>query len=272
MTGTVYLVGAGPGAPDLLTLRAARLLARADIVFHDALVHPDTLALAARAEKVAVGKRCGRHSTAQKFINKRLADAARRHAVVVRLKGGDPMLFGRAQEELDALLAEGIRVEVVPGITAALAASADLGVSLTRRGVSRSVAFVTPRVGEGERGSEWVKSVLQADTAAIYMGAGEAGAISAALIAAGKPAATPVAVVESASLPEARRRYATLGNLEAAAGDAAAGPVLILLGEVYREALASQIIDAWNRESGPSSSSPTARAMRAGRIRSAASR
>lgn len=272
MSGTVYLVGAGPGAPDLLTLRAARLLEQADIVFHDALVHPETLALAVRAEKVAVGKRCGRHSTAQKFINKRLADAARRHAVVVRLKGGDPMLFGRAQEELDALLAEGIRVEVVPGITAALAASAELGVSLTRRGVSRSVAFVTPRVGEGERGSEWVKSVLQADTAAIYMGAGEADAISAALIAAGKPAATPVAIVESASLPEARGRYTTLGGLGAAAGEAAAGPVLILLGEVYREALASQIIDAWSRESAPSSSSPTARATRAGRTRSAASR
>src|SRR5213592_1009668 len=114
-TGTVFLVGAGPGAPDLLTLRAARLLAEADIVFHDALVHPDTIALAARAEKIAVGKRCGKHSTAQKFINKRLIDAARAHAVVIRLKGGDPMLFGRAQEEIDALRAAGIPFEVVPG-------------------------------------------------------------------------------------------------------------------------------------------------------------
>ena len=100
MTNAVYLVGAGPGAPDLLTLRAAKLLAAADIVFHDALVHPDTLALAERAEKIAVGKRCGKHSTAQRFINKRLIDAARAYAVVVRLKGGDPMLFGRAQEEI----------------------------------------------------------------------------------------------------------------------------------------------------------------------------
>lgn len=272
MSGTVFLVGAGPGAPDLLTLRAARLLQRAGIVFHDALVHPDTLALAVDAEKVAVGKRCGRHSTAQAFINKRLADAVRRHAVVVRLKGGDPMLFGRAQEEMDALAAEGIRVEVVPGVTAALAASAELGVSLTRRGRARSVAFVTPRVGVGERGSDWAQAVLGADTAAIYMGAGEAGAIAAALIAAGKPAATPVAIVESASLPETRKRYATLRNLEAVAGNSATGPVLILLGEVYREALASQIIDAWNRESVPSSSSPTARATRAGPIHSAASR
>lgn len=272
MSGTVYLVGAGPGAPDLLTLRAARLLQRAGIVFHDALVHPDMLALAVDAEKVAVGKRCGRHSTAQNFINKRLADAARRHAVVVRLKGGDPMLFGRAQEEIASLVAAGIRVEVVPGVTAALAASADLGVSLTRRGTARSVVFVTPRVGEGERAGDWVNAVLHADSAAIYMGAGEAGAIAEALIAAGKPAATPVAIVESASLPEARKRYATLGDLEAAAGAVAAGPVLILLGEVYREALASQIIDACNRQSAPSSSSPTARATRAGPIRSAASR
>src|SRR5258708_35921891 len=105
--GIVHLVGAGPGAPDLLTVRAARVLARADVVFYDALVHPDTLALAEKAQKIPVGKRCGKHSTQQRFINKRLVDAARKHAVVVRLKGGDPMLFGRAQEEIDALVAAG---------------------------------------------------------------------------------------------------------------------------------------------------------------------
>src|SRR5215831_4657685 len=138
MSGTVYIVGAGPGAPDLLTLRAAKLLEQANIVFHDALVHPDTIALAAQAEKIAVGKRCGKHSTAQRFINKRLVDAASRYAVVVRLKGGDPMLFGRAQEEIAALESAGIRYEVVPGVTAALAASAELGISLTQRGVARS--------------------------------------------------------------------------------------------------------------------------------------
>jgi len=110
VSGTVYLVGAGPGAADLLTLRAARLLAEADIVFHDALVPQAILSLASRAEKVAVGKRCGRHSTAQQFINKRLADAARHHRVVVRLKGGDPMLFGRAQEEIRFLRLRGIDV------------------------------------------------------------------------------------------------------------------------------------------------------------------
>src|SRR5438309_2310278 len=142
MSGVVYLIGAGPGAPDLLTLRAAKLLEKANIVFHDALVHPETIALAARAEKIAVGKRCGRHSTAQKFINKRLIDAAKAHAVVVRLKGGDPMLFGRAQEEIAALEAAGVRYEVVTGVTAALAASAELGISLTTRGVAGRGAFV----------------------------------------------------------------------------------------------------------------------------------
>src|SRR5437667_5587025 len=159
MSGVVYLIGAGPGAPDLLTLRAAKLLEKANIVFHDALVHPETIALAARAEKIAVGKRCGKHSTAQKFINKRLIDAAKAHAVVVRLKGGDPMLFGRAQEEIAALEAAGVRYEVVPGVTAALAASAELGISLTQRGLVRTISLATPRVGEGEAANEWARSI-----------------------------------------------------------------------------------------------------------------
>jgi uroporphyrin-III C-methyltransferase len=234
MNGTVYLVGAGPGAPDLLTLRAAKLLAEADIVFHDALVHPDTLALAARAEKIAVGKRCGKHSTAQQFINKRLVDAALRHRVVVRLKGGDPMLFGRAQEEIAALAAAGIACEVVPGVTAALAASAELGIALTQRGLARSIAFATPRVGAGERPSDWARSLAAADVGAIYMGSGEAAAIAAALIAAGKSAATPVAVVENASLPTARVRYTTVAGLPASMESGTAGPALILFGPQFR--------------------------------------
>lgn len=232
MKGVVYLVGAGPGAPDLLTLRAARLLAEADIVFYDALVHPETLALAARADKVAVGKRCGKHSTAQRFINKRLADAARRHRIVVRLKGGDPMLFGRAHEEISFLKENSIPVKVVPGITAALAASAELGVSLTRRGLARSVTFVTPRVGAGEPESTWARAACGADTTAIYMGAGEGPEIAAALIGAGKPASTPVAIVENASLDTARVLRVTLEHLPRLTG----GPVVILLGEVCRDA------------------------------------
>ena len=239
MTGKVYLVGAGPGAPDLLTLRAARLLAEADVVFHDALVPEPILALAAGAEKVAVGKRCGSHSTAQRFINKRLADAARTHRVVVRLKGGDPMIFGRAQEEIAYLRAQGIPLEVVPGVTAALAASASLGTSLTQRGIARSVAFVTPRIGPDEPASRWLDAAMAADTVAIYMGAHDAPAIAAALMAAGKAAATPVAIVEGATLPGERIAHGTLAELaELVRG--AGGPIVILMGEVCRRQTAAR--------------------------------
>jgi uroporphyrin-III C-methyltransferase len=232
--GTVYLVGAGPGAPDLLTLRAARLLASADIVFHDALVHPGTLVLAVRAEKIAVGKRCGRHSTAQRFIDKRLVDAARTHRVVVRLKGGDPMLFGRAQEEIAALEANGVPYEIVPGVTAALAACAQIGTSLTQRGSVRSVAFVTPRVGNGEvQPNGWIDALRGSDAGAIYMGAGEAPALATALIAAGKPASLPVAIVESASLDGSRTVYTTLGVLAHGLAPALDGPAMLLVGPQF---------------------------------------
>jgi uroporphyrin-III C-methyltransferase len=241
MTGIVYLVGAGPGAPDLLTLRAARLLAQADIVFYDALVHPDTVALAGHAEKIAVGKRCGKHSTVQQFINKRLVDAARKHAVIVRLKGGDPLLFGRAQEEIAALEAAGIRCEVVPGITAALAAAAEIKTSLTQRGVARSVTFATPRIGAQEQPSDWASSLAATDAGAIYMGVGEASHIAATLLAAGKPSTLPVAIVENASLPDMRIHYMTLRDLPQLADAQIIGPALILLGPQFtaREGVAA---------------------------------
>ncbi|HEY4999597.1 MAG TPA: uroporphyrinogen-III C-methyltransferase, partial [Usitatibacter sp.] len=213
--GKVYLVGAGPGAPDLLTLRAARLLEAADIVFHDALVHPGALELAARARLVDVGKRYGKISTEQRFINRALVEAARTHETVVRLKGGDPMLFGRAQEEIEALAAAGVAFEVVPGVTAALAAAATLGVSLTRRGIARTVAFLTPRVGAGETASEWLPAALGSDSVVLYMAAGASRSIAASLVAGGKSRAMPVALVESATLPEERRHLTTLGALQA---------------------------------------------------------
>ena len=233
--GKVYLVGAGPGAADLLTVRAVRLLAKADVVFHDALVEADVLALAPNAEKIAVGKRCGAHSTSQRFINKRLVDAAARHEVVVRLKGGDPMLFGRAQEELDALSAAGVDAEVVPGVTAALAAAADLRVSLSRRGVARSVAMVTPRVGEGESPHAWARAAASADTAVIYMGAGEAESVVAALTAYGVAAQTPVVLVENAGRPAMFHVAGRLDELPALAARRGGGPAVIVVGEVGRE-------------------------------------
>ena len=227
----VYLVGAGPGAADLLTVRAARLLGEADIVFHDALIGAEVLELASKAILVPVGKRSGRHSTAQHFINKRLADAALQYPTVVRLKGGDPMLFGRAHEEISYLQGRNIAVEVVPGVTAALAAAAELQVSLTQRGIARSVTFVTPRVGAGERESTWLAAALAADSVAIYMGAGEAPAIAAALMAGGKSGSTPVAVVEDASLPTRRMLHGTLAQLPVRDGNA---PGLILVGEILQ--------------------------------------
>jgi uroporphyrin-III C-methyltransferase len=260
MTGTVYLVGAGPGAPDLLTLRAARLLRDADIVFHDALVHPEIIALAACAEKIAVGKRCGRLSTAQQFINKRLVDAAQKYQVVVRLKGGDPMLFGRAQEELAALEAAGIRCEVVPGVTAALAAAAAIRTSLTQRGSARSVTFATPRVGVGEHESDWADGLKAADAGAIYMGVGEAANIAAALITAGKPRTLPVAIVESASLPNQRIRYTSLAALPQLAAASITGPALILIGSQFapRHALADdRTPDTWGERCRDFASSAT---------------
>ena len=238
--GKVYLVGAGPGAPDLLTLRAARLLESADVVLHDALVHPQTLALAKRARFIDVGKRYGKVSTEQRFIHRAMIAAARGHDVVVRLKGGDPMLFGRAQEEIDALAAAGVAWEVVPGVTAALASASTLGVSLTRRGMARTVAFLTPRVGAGETASEWLPAALGADTVALYMAAGASQSIAAALVSGGKRAATPVALVENATLPEEAQVFTTLGALAAEPLPRARGPVLMLVGEVLRERAALQ--------------------------------
>jgi uroporphyrin-III C-methyltransferase len=233
MTGTVYLVGAGPGATDLLTLRAVRLLENADIVFHDALVPREILALAGKAKLVSVGKRCGRHSSAQRFINKRLIDAAGRYATVLRLKGGDPLLFGRAQEEIAALEAAGIAYEIVPGVTAAMAAAAAIGTSLSQRGSVRTVALATPRVGSGENASDWVRSFSAADAGAIYMGIGEGPEIAATLIARGKPRSLPVAIVENASLPNQRIVHTTLAQLLDLDVRAFVGPTLLLVGPQF---------------------------------------
>jgi len=233
--GTVYLVGAGPGAEDLLTLRAVRLLREADIVLHDALVSPEILEYAIRAEKVPVGKRCGAHSARQQDINARLVEAARTHRKVVRLKGGDPMLFGRAQEELDALAAAGIPVEVVPGISAAFGASSSVLQSLTERGRSRSVVFLTPRIGADTVAWDWARPAASADTAVLYMAGRDAHAVAAALQLAGIPGGRPCVVVESASLPGERilpGRLADLARLCAQLGD---GPALVMLGEVYAD-------------------------------------
>lgn len=224
--GKVYLIGAGPGAQDLITLRGARLLAAADVVLHDALVTPEMLALCPQAEKIAVGKRCGQLSTAQQFINKQLVDNAHKHALVVRLKGGDPMLFGRADEELRALEEAGIEVEVVPGITTALAAAAATRQPLTKRGISRSVAFFTSSTAPELDG---LVTVPNTDTLVQYMGGREAIATALGLLAQGRAAGTPVVVIENVSRPDQRVLRLTLGDL-ARGLEAANGPVLVMIG------------------------------------------
>ncbi len=233
--GKVYLIGAGPGAADLITVRGARLLGMADVVLHDALVEPAMLDYAPHAKRIAVGKRCGQRSTAQHFINKQIVDAAQEHGVVVRLKGGDPMLFGRADEEMRALEAAGIEYEVVPGITAALASAAALKRSLTLRGVSRSVAFAThSRAAD----TEAIREQVNADSLVFYMGRESAPEIARQLIDAGRDAATPVAIVEACST--ARERCMTLTLERLAAGDAQAWldpaqPSLLMIGEAFAD-------------------------------------
>jgi uroporphyrin-III C-methyltransferase len=241
--GKVYLVGAGPGAADLITVRGARLLAQADIVFHDALVDPEMLALCPQAIQVPVGKRCGKLSSAQHFINKRLVDAAHQYQTIVRLKGGDPMMFGRADEEIQALKDRQIDVEVVPGITAALAGAASLGQSLTLRGISRSVAFVTVAQGQDQTTSLTTSSPLaqpNADTLVYYMGRKDAANIAQQLIAgtAHHNAATPVHILEAVSTKNERHWSSTLGELangQASAWFNTTSPALIMIGEALRQ-------------------------------------
>jgi uroporphyrin-III C-methyltransferase len=232
---TVYLVGAGPGSADLLTLRAARLLAEADVVLHDALVGADVLALAARAKIYNVGKRAGRVSADQRFICRFLARMGRRHATVVRLKGGDPHLFARASEEIDACRAAGVAVETVPGVTAGLAAASALGVSLSARGLSRSVTFVTPSVRRGVIDDlHWADAAAHAETAVIYMGAREAGRVREALAERGVSPNSPVALVENAAAADQRIIRGRLFEIERLADELGDGPAVILVGEAIR--------------------------------------
>jgi uroporphyrin-III C-methyltransferase len=244
--GKVYLVGAGPGAADLITVRGANLLAKADIVFHDALVDPEMLLLCPQAQLVAVGKRCGKLSSAQQFINKRLVDAAQKHQIIVRLKGGDPMLFGRADEEIQALKASGIAVEVVPGITAALAGAASIQQSLTLRGISRSVAFVTlaqatENVPEANLQKYPLQPIAQAnaDTLVYYMGRKDAAKIAQQLITSSPNhhKDTPVQILEAVSTKRERLWSSTLEELAAGKADQwfdSTSPALIMVGEALR--------------------------------------
>lgn len=225
-TGKVYLLGAGPGAADLITVRGARILGQAEVVLYDALVTEDMLALCPQAEKISVGKRSGQRSTAQTAINQQLVAYAQQYACVVRLKGGDPMMFGRADEELRALEAAGIEVEVVPGITAALAAAASTKQPLTKRGVARSVAFFTSSTAPNHPEQT---TLPDCDTLIQYMGGKEAIATARKLLAQGRPLTTPVVVVENCSRDNERILRLQLNELEQGLA-ACHGPVLVMIG------------------------------------------
>jgi uroporphyrin-III C-methyltransferase len=224
--GKVYLIGAGPGAADLITVRGARLLAQADVVLYDALVTPEMLQLCPQAQHLYVGKRSGQRSTAQDSINTQLVACAQQYACVVRLKGGDPMLFGRADEEMRALDAHHIPFEIVPGITTALAAAAAAKKPLTKRGVSRSVSLFTSCVAPGE--SEEV-ILPNGDTLVQYMGGQQAIKTAQYLLARGYPRSTPVVLVENCSHANERITHLQLDALENGITQSQ-GPVLVMIG------------------------------------------
>jgi uroporphyrin-III C-methyltransferase len=231
--GSVWLVGAGPGDPELLTRKAERLIGAADVIFHDALVGPGVLELAsASARKVYVGKRSGRHSKDQTGIDQLIVESARAGHRVVRLKGGDPSIFGRSTEELEACRSAGVQVHICPGITAASAAAASLGASLTLRGLARKLTLVTAHARAGEElDLDWQALADPGATLAIYMGKAAAAELSRKLISAGLSADTPVALVENASLPDERQLRTRLDLLPLAAASALGdGPAILLVG------------------------------------------
>jgi uroporphyrin-III C-methyltransferase len=235
--GEVWLVGAGPGDPDLLTRKAARLIEAAEIIFHDALVGPAILELASpRAELISVGKRSGRHSKDQGSINDLLLGAALRGKRVVRLKGGDPSIFGRSIEELDHLAAHGVPVRICPGITAASAAAASGLASLTLRGLARRLTFVTAHARAGETiDLDWQALAAPDSTLAVYMGRAAAPDIARNLIAAGRSPDTPVMIAVNVSLPSERLirgKLSALSFLTRAISDD--DPTLLLIGEAVR--------------------------------------
>ena len=244
-TGIAHIVGAGPGDPDLLTLKAAQLLQEADAVLHDDLVPPAVLARARRdAEIVSVGKRKGRPSWIQADIDAELVRRVRSGQTVVRLKAGDPFVFGRGGEEVDALRTAGLAYTIVPGITAALGCAASAGIPLTHRRHASAVTFVTGHGAQDGKPPAWAALAAEGHTLAIYMGASEASAVRDRLLAAGTAPSTPIAIVENGTRPEQRVSTGRLGDLPRLAAahsrGESAGPSLIIVGDVVAYAAASE--------------------------------
>ena len=234
MTGTVALVGAGPGDPDLITVKGARLLAGADVLVYDRLVAPSLLDLSPnRAERVYVGKEPGRSAMPQEAINSLLVDRALQGLNVVRLKGGDPFVFGRGGEEALACVRARVPFVVVPGVTSAVAAAAYVGIPVTHRGVARSFAVVTGSTAHGEDTVDLARVATATDTLVVLMAAGKLAETCATLIDAGRPSDQPAAIVQWAATPEQRSVVGTLEDLPALAATAAIGPpATLVVGEV----------------------------------------
>ena len=239
--GKVHLVGTGPGAPDLLTVRAARLLREADVALYDNLVSQEILALLPETvRKIHVGKRRSRHTLPQDDINHLMIELAREGAHVLRLKGGDPFVFGRGGEEAEALAAAGIAFEVVPGITAAVGVAASARIPLTHRGLAQSCTFVTGNLQDGTMNLDWPLLARARQTVAVYMGLMGLPVLCAKLIEHGRSPDTPAAIVQQGTTPQERTVVGTLATLPAMAEAAGLrAPTLILIGEVValRDAL-----------------------------------
>jgi uroporphyrin-III C-methyltransferase/precorrin-2 dehydrogenase/sirohydrochlorin ferrochelatase len=258
-SGIVYLVGAGPGAADLLTLRAVRLLERADVIVHDRLVSDEILALAnPAAERIYVGKRRAEHCLPQQDINALLVRLVHSHACVIRLKGGDPLIFGRGGEEAEALAEAGVEVQIVPGVTAALACAAQAGIPLTHRGISRSVTFVTGHTKDGVLEVDFygIARALTAPggaTVAVYMGIVTLPALAAGLAAHGLDPDFPAALIERGGTARQRELRAPLASLaRQAQAWSSGGPALLIIGEVVGQ--------SWNGLSAAEAAETEARA------------
>ncbi len=232
--GSVALVGAGPGDPGLLTLHALRALQAAEVILHDRLVSAEVLALASpEAIRIPVGKQAGGRSVRQDRIHELMLEHARAGRRVVRLKGGDPFVFGRGGEELEVLATHGVPFEVVPGITAAVACGAYAGVPLTHREHSQSVRFVTAHCKDSLDTLDWDGLAQDRQTLAFYMGVAALATIGTQLVAHGRAAGTPVAIIESGSRPDQRVTLASLGELgDVAARGGIGSPALLVVGEV----------------------------------------
>lgn len=247
MPHKVLLVGAGPGSADLMTVRAMRAVEGAEALLYDALVADEVLALAPqRCIRIRTGKRSGKASMKQAEINRLMLQLALKGLKVVRLKGGDPSVFGRVGEERDYLERHGLEVEVVPGVTAASAAAAQFGFPLTHRGEARRLLFATVRVQDGQIvGEGWEAAADPQATVALYMGRDAAAPVSARLMALGRSPSTPVAAVENAGRAEARLIAGTLATIaDALAAAAPEGPVVILVGEAAGRAACPAVVRA----------------------------